>query len=320
MNLTDISIYKILSFSIDSYLPLINSDKYIKKKINISLNNLFESAINDFKYKYKNYFEVIHYKFEDNKIKSFYDNNFILDLVLNCKIISKNIQESIEISCNYISNNEQYDYLWKFDLQKKSKIKKWISSEINTMKNYHKTISYTSQVSSFSYGDEIQIQINVFNITNILEPKTLEWYEPIISPINCEIYENTKFINKVIYDPLRACEIEKQALLWHDKINEDFLQICEEVKEIYKNFFKIKNIFFDKSKFCFYKFVMIPYKVGLLQRNKYCSFDINIIDFNSPVKNEIQCIYLINTNNYTNKMDIRLGTYLTLYIIDMQVN
>ena len=320
MNLTDISIYKILSFSIDSYLPLINSDKYIKKKINISLNNLFESVINDFKYKYKNYFEVIHYKFEDNKIKSFYDNNFILDLVLNCKIISKNIQESIEISCNYISNNEQYDYLWKFDLQKKSKIKKWISSEINTMKNYHKTISYTSQVSSFSYGDEIQIQINVFNITNILEPKTLEWYEPIISPINCEIYENTKFINKVIYDPLRACEIEKQALLWHDKINEDFLQICEEVKEIYKNFFKIKNIFFDKSKFCFYKFVMIPYKVGLLQRNKYCSFDINIIDFNSPVKNEIQCIYLINTNNYTNKMDIRIGTYLTLYIIDMQVN
>ena len=187
------------------------------------------------------------------------------------------------------------------------------------MKNYQKTISYTSQVSSFSYGDELQLRINIFNITNILEPNSLEWCEPIASPIKYEIYENIKYINKVIYDPLRACEIEKQVLFWHDIINKDFLQICEEVKEIYKNFFEIKNIFFDKSNFRFYKFVMIPYKVGIIQRNKYCSFDINIIDFNSPVKNEIQCIYLINTNNYTNKMDIRIGTQLILYIIDMQV-
>ena len=321
INLKDICIFKILSFSIESYLPLINSDKNIKIKINNSLNNIFENIINDFKFKYKDYLEVIHYKFEQNKIKSFYNNNnFILDLILNCKIISKHIEESIEISCNYISNNEKYDYLWKFDLQNKSKIKKWISSEINTMKNYHKTISYTSQVSSFSYGDEIQIQINIFNIFNVLEPSTLEWYEPIISPINNEIYENTKFINRISYDPLRACEIEKQILLWHDKLSEEQTIICEEIKEIYKSYFKIKNIYFDKSKFCFYKFVMIPYKVGFLQRNKYCSFDINIIDFNKPIKNEIQCIYLINTNNYTNKMDVRIGTNLTLYIIDMQVN
>ena len=309
-----------MSFSIDSYFPLINSDKYIKRKIDNSLNNIFENVINDFKYKYRDYFEVIHYKFEPNRIKSFYDNNFILDLVLNCKITSKNIEESIEVSCNYVSKNEKYDYLWKFDLQNKAKIKKWISSEMNTMKNYHKTISYTSQVSTFSFGDEIQIQINIFNVNNILEPDTIEWNEPIISPESGEIYENTKFINNISFDPLRACEIEKQILLWHDRLNEEQHPICIEVKEIYEKYFKIKNIYFDRSKFCFYKFIMIPYKIGLLKRNKYCSFDINIIDFNAPAKNEIQCIYLINTNNYTNKMDVRIGNYLILYIIDMQVN
>ena len=321
LKLKDKCIFQILSFSIDSYLPLINSDKLIKNKVNKSLNNIFNDNINDFNFKYKNYLEIINYKFEYNTIKSFYkDNNYILDLVLNCKIISKNIGESIVISCNYLYNKEKYDYLWIFDLQKKEKIKNWVSSEINSMKNYLKTISYTSQVSSFSYGDEIQIHINVFNMNNILEPNSLEWCEPIITKVNPEVFENTKFINKISFDPLRACEIEKQILLWHDKLNREQIIICEEVREIFKNFFEIRNIFFDKSKFYFYKFVMVPYKIGLLKKNKYCSFDINIIDINNPAKNEIQCIYLINANNYTNKMDIRVGNYFTLYIIDMQIN
>ena len=318
MNLNDKCIFKILSFSIDLYLPLIDSDKIIKKKIYKSLNNIFDNNIKDFTFKYRNYLEILNYKFEYNTKKSFYkDHIYILDLVLKCKIISKNTEESIVISCNYLYNKEKYDYLWIFDLQKKSKINNWVSSEINSMKNYLKTVSYTSQVSSFSYGDEIQIHINIFNMNNILEPNSLEWCEPIITRVIPGVFENTKFINRISYDPLRACEIEKQILLWHDKLNEEQIIICEEVKEIFKNFFEIKNIFFDKSKFYFYKFVMVPYKIGLLQKNKYCSFDINIIDFNCPAKNEIQCIYLINTNNYTNKMDIRLGNYFTLYIIDM---
>ena len=64
---------------------------------------------------------------------------------------------------------------------------------------------------------------------------------------------------------------------------------------------------------------MIPYKIGFVLRNKYCNFDINIIDFDKAYRNEIHCIYLINTNNYTNKMDIRIGSTLILYIVDMKV-
>ena len=321
LNLKDNCIFKILSFGIDIYLPLANCDEHIKNKINKSLNNVFENVIKDFQFKYKEILEIIHYKFEQNKIKSFYNkNDYILDLILNCKIISKKYEESFDISCNYLSNNKNYDYMWKFDLQKKSKINKWITTEINTMKNknYHKLISYTSQVSSFSYGDEIQIQINIFNNNNILEPSNLEWCPLVVSPVSSSIYENTKFINKISFDPLRACEVEKQVLIWHDKFNNEQIIFFEEVKEIFKKFFNIKKIYFDKSKFNFYKIVMIPYKLGLLSRNKFCSFDINIIDLDSPAKNEIQCIYLINTNNYNNKMDIRLGNTLTLYIIDMQ--
>ena len=321
LNLDDKSIFRILSFGIDSYIPLINSDIHIKNKINKSLNKIFENVISDFKLKYKDYIEVTHYKFEQNKIKTYYNNNsYILDLILNCRIISKNVEESLEISCNYSSNNKNFDYLWKLDIQEKSKINKWISTEINMMKNVHKTISYTSQVSSFSFNDEILIQINIFNNNNIVEPDSIEWCEPIVSFASPLVYETTKFINSINYDELRACEVEKQILLWHDKLSNEQMTIYNEVNDIFKNYFKLENAYYDKSRFCFYKFVMTPYKLGFVLKNKYCSFDINIIDLNSPIKNEVQCIYFMNTNNYTNKMDIRIGSTLTLYIIDMQVN
>ena len=321
LKLNDKSIFKILSFGIDSYMPIINSDIHIKNKINKSLNNIFEKVISDFKLKYKDYIKVTHHKFEQNKVKTYYNNNsYILDLILNCKIISKNVEKSLEISCNYSSNNKNFDYLWKIDIQEKSKINKWISTEINMMKNVHKTISYTSQVSSFSYNDEIQIQINIFNNNNIVEPDSIEWCEPIVSFASPLVYETTKFINNINYDELRACEVEKQILLWHDKLNNEQMIIYNEVNDIFKNYFKFENVYYDKSRFGFYKFVMVPYKLGFVLKNKYCSFDINIIDLNSPVKNEVQCIYFMNTNNYTNKMDIRIGSTLTLYIIDMQVN
>ena len=89
------------------------------------------------------------------------------------------------------------------------------------------------------------------------------------------------------YDELRACEVEKQILLWHDKLNKEQMDIYNEVNDIFKKYFKFQNVYYDKSRFCFYKFVMVPYKLGFVLKNKYCSFDINIIDLNSPIKNEV---------------------------------
>ena len=59
-------------------------------------------------------------------------------------------------------------------------------------------------------------------------------------------------------------------------------------------------------------------KIGLLKQNKFSTFDINIIDKKSNLKNEIQCIYLMNSNYYTKKMDIKLGSLVTIYIVDMK--
>ena len=59
-------------------------------------------------------------------------------------------------------------------------------------------------------------------------------------------------------------------------------------------------------------------KIGLIKQNKFSIFDINIVDYKSNIQNEIQCLYLINSNYYKKKMDIRLGTNLIFYIVDMK--
>ena len=324
LNLNDISIYNILSFQPEIYLQLINSNTHIKHRINNCLNSLYKIVIDDFKIKYKNILQIISYKFIQKKINSYNNNinSYPLDLVLNCKIITQKIKQSIEISCNYFSNQDKYDYVWIFDIQKKSSIKKWISSEINTTKNFQKNfaISYSSQISAFSYLDEIQIQINIFNRNNIINPKRFEWCEAIISSIEPDIYEKTKFINDVVYDQLRACEIEMQVLFWSHNITSRQQNLINDITKIFEKFFLIKDAFTNSCKYDFYKFILRPIKKGVLKKNKFCSFDINIIEEDASAKNEIQCIYFLNMNAFRNRMDIKLGNDLLFYLVDMKVN
>ena len=323
LNLNDISLYNILSFQPEIYPELINNNTHIKKRIKNCLDNLYKIVIDDFKIKYKNILQIIKYKFIQKKSNSYNNNkNYLLDLVLNCQIISQNIKQSIEISCNYISNKDKYDFVWIFDIQKKSSIKKWISSEINTTRNFQKNqiVSYSSQISSFSYLDEIQLQINIFNMKNIINPKQFEWCEPLISHIEPDIYEKTKYLNSVIYDQLRSCEIEMQVLFWSHNLTQKQNILINEIKKIFEKFFLIKDAVANTCKYDFYKLVMRPIKTGLFLKNKFCSFDINIIDEESPAKNEIQCIYFLNMNSFRNKMDIKLGSDLLFYVVDMKVN
>ena len=322
IELNNNSIYNIISFQPEIYSELINTNKKIKKRINNCFNNIYKAIIDDFNFKYKNILQIVKYKFIQKKIKSLDNsNNYILDLILSCKIITQTIKQSIEISCNYFSNKNKYDYVWIFDVQKKSKIKRWISSEINSSFNFQKNsvISYTSQISSFSYLDEIQLQVNIFNIKNTINPTTLEWCSPLISSIEPEIYEKTKYINDINYDQLRACEIEMQILFWSCNLKEKQSLLIKEVKKIFEKFFLIKKVMYNSCKYDFYKIVMTPVKVGLIPKNKFCNFDINIIDKEKPIKNEIQCIYFINMNSFHKKMDINLGTELLFYLSDMKI-
>ena len=62
---------------------------------------------------------------------------------------------------------------------------------------------------------------------------------------------------------------------------------------------------------------MIANKKGIFYKNKFLFFDLNIIDYEEPLKNEIQPIYLMNSNYYTKKLDVRVGTIIFFYITEI---
>jgi len=316
LSLEDKDIFRLINFIYDNYNAIISSTNLLKNKFNNSLKNVFQNTINDFQNKYIKFLKVLNYSFQHNKFIFNHKKNNLFNLIIKCQITTKEIKKSYEIGCNYISNGKIYDNLWKFDVHNKSDIKLWICTELDIINNSYKKLSYTSQVSSFSYKDEIQLEFNIFSKGKNIDPTTIEWTQPIISETCLGIYTNSNFISAYKYDQLRACEVETQILFWKNVVIEE-QRIVSDFINIFKKYFKIKSIYYDISKFYFFKFEMIANKIGILKQNKFLSFDINIIEYESIIRNEIQCIYLVNNNYYNKSMDIRLGTVITFYIIDM---
>ena len=318
LSLNDKSIFNILAYSYDNYNSIISSSIILKNKINKCLKNIFQQVIDDFQNKYKNILKVLNFSFEKKNMICKHKINTLFNLIITAQIITKLTNKSYEIGCNYISYGKSYDNIWKFDVRNKKDIKLWFCTESGLKNSTNKNITYTSQISSFSYQDELILELNIFSKGNNVEPNSIEWSEPNISNEIMDIYENNSFISSIKFDPLRACEVELQVLFWKNIINKDIVNIIDDFKNIFQNNFKIQEIYYDISKFYFFKFKMIANKVGVLKHNRYLSFDINIIEYECNIQNEIQCIYLVNNYKNKKKIEIRLNSLVIFYIIDMK--
>ena len=320
LSLNNECFYNLISYSYDNYSNIISIHNLVKKKFQKSLKAKFQHIINDFRHKYGTFLNVLDFDFKQKKFNLNNKKNNplnVLNLEIKCEIITQEINKSYEIGCNYTSNKKNYDNFWKFDVLDKNDIKLWICTELNKINNVHKKFTYTSQVSPFCYGDIIKLQFNIFSKDNIVDPKSIEWTEPTISLVPGGIYEKSKFISKYSFDQIRACEVETQILFWKSLMPKDAENIVGSVKRIYGKLFDIQNIRYDVSKFYFFKIEMKAKQIGLLKQNEFSDFDINIVSNKLNVENEIQCIYLMNSYYYTKKMDIRIGTKIILYIVDM---
>ena len=320
LSLNNECFYNLISYSYDNYSNIISIHNLVKKKFQKSLKAKFQHIINDFRHKYGTFLNVLDFDFKQKKFNLNNKKNNplnVLNLEIKCEIITQEINKSYEIGCNYTSNKKNYDNFWKFDILDKNDIKLWICTELNKINNVHKKFTYTSQVSPFCYRDIIKLQFNIFSKDNIVDPKSIEWTEPTISLVPGGIYEKSKFISKYSFDQIRACEVETQILFWKNIIPKDAENIVNSVKRIYGKLFDIQNIRYDVSKFYFFKIEMKAKQIGLLKQNEFSDFDINIVSNKLNVENEIQCIYLMNSYYYTKKMDIRIGTKIILYIVDM---
>ena len=317
LKLSDSNIFRLLSFSYDNYSSIISSNKLLGNKMKISLGNLFQYIIDDFKLKYSNFLNIKKFSFEPKTVIINGKISYLFNLIIECQIITKEVKKSYEIGCDYNSHGKKYDNKWKFDVLDKRDIKVWLCSEIDVVNNIYKKFTYTSQVPSFCYNDIIELNFNILSEGNCVEPISVEWAEPTITSAKTQTYQNSSYISSIKYDQLRSCEVETQILFWKNNLPSDDGNIIEDFKKMFDKFFKIKGISYDVSKYYFFRIVTIANKKGVIKQNKFLSFDINIVDYISSIKNEIQCIYLMNSNFYTKSMDIRLGTIVTFYIVDM---
>ena len=316
LNLKDYSIFRLMGFMYDYSSILIRSNSLIKSRIKNSFNNIFSNILQNFSKTYSIFLKVINYYFENRKLIINKKISYTFNLVIICKVISKDFNKSYDISYNYISNNKEYDNLWKVDIKKKNNIKLWLHTELFKENNFSKIFTYSSQISSFSYGDEMIFEINIFSEKQQLNPISIQWIPPTITDIEDKTFEVNKFISyDNVFDPLRCNETEIQTLKWEEVpiINNNIVLLHDFLK-IFEKFFIIKGIYKYTSKHIFYKIKTIANKKGIFQKNKFLLFDLNIIDYDEPLKNEVQSIYLMNSNFYTKKMDVRYGTIIIFYL------
>ena len=319
INLNDSSLFRLMGFIYDYYSILMKTNSLIAAKIKNSFNNIFSKPIQDFSNIYSSFLKVINYYFENSKLIINKKNVYTFNLVIICKIITKEINKSYDISYNYISNNKEYDNLWKIDIIKKKEIKLWLHTELFKVNNYQQRFTYSSQISKFSYGDEIKLEINIFNQKTQLNPDSIQWLPPVITDIETNTFEANKFVSSMKFDPLRCCEIEIQTLIWEEvSIKNNDIKLIKDFIKIFEKNFIIEEIFKYSSKEIFYKIKTVTNKKGIFSKNKFLTFDLNIIDYKEPLKNEIQPIYLMNSNYFTKKLDIRIGTIIIFYITDIK--
>ena len=62
---------------------------------------------------------------------------------------------------------------------------------------------------------------------------------------------------------------------------------------------------------------MVANKVGIIHKNNFINFQINIVPYEDNIENEIQHIGLLNSKVFMDKINIRIGTSIIIYITDI---
>ena len=92
--------------------------------------------------------------------------------------------------------------------------------------------------------------------------------------------------------------------------------IVDEIKMFFKDFFSIESFEYDIRKFYLFKIKLKATKVGVIRKNKYFNFDIEIKPSNEPVVNQTQCLGILNWVDLE-KIEIRIGEYFVGYLIEI---
>ena len=135
-----------------------------------------------------------------------------------------------------------------------------------------------------------------------------------------------------MFDKYRNCEIENIVHIWKNA-EQIYLnpvqnkkthiaqlrhkELLHKFKEIFAKNFEIKELYYDVSKFFYFKIKMKANKVGNIKKNLFINTGIEIGNRNKEIIEESQNLYVLNHNTKRGNYQIREGTELIFYITDV---
>ena len=310
----------------------INFCLYLKAKI--LPNNEYLKKFGDISFE-------ISYKYKTKSIKN--DNN--------SKSNRTNASHQSYISKDHIQ--EEYTQIYKFDLRENKNYPMWICSERDEIFNkaskvgegtnsfiskifpinelYQKHLIYSSPIINVNENDYIVLRIDLIEDNNVIED--LSFNEVIVQSVNKNYFQKDTYKSEQKFDNMRDCENEIAINMWHEEsainsyyknldlilnnnININYGEFIQKLKNNFQNYFDIKELKFDFSKFIFLRMTMEAKKIGVLKKSAFSNKDIKIVDKNESITKECVPVNFVNTFSMSKHLVIKKGTIVDLYLIE----
>jgi hypothetical protein len=228
----------------------------------------------------------------------------------------------------------EYNNIFQFDVRPRGKELLWFSSEIEEHNYSYERFCYSQSIPSFCVGDKIYFRINLFSILGKVEVSTFKFLPfEYNHDIQINMYEKRQHKNEMMFDKYRNCEIEHIVHLWKDifklfnKHNNTKVKgkdrnirrqkVFESFKETFTKHFEIQKVLYDISKYFYIKIIMKAKRKGILPKNQFINSEIEIVHYNDKICNECQSMYILNTNSYKERYQIREGNIIIFYITEI---
>lgn len=333
--LNDLSMYNLLYLLYNEYNTFIKYSTPLKEKITTSLINLFLPVISSFKYQYDNILLLTDYSFQYSQFKKGKYIYPLFDLIIKAKIQNTKDNFCYSFSYDFMIEHEKeteykhYTETIKFDSAfHNNNSSFWLMSEIEEYKGTVRRTCYTQQIFPYNNDDIIVFRINVFNVNGKLIPQSIKFNPMEIENklnqknIRLSYIEYEKGFNKAIktrevFDSLRHCDIENMVHIWKNIKTLTNVTVIEHIQSIFGVCFEIENIWYDIVKYYVYKFKLKASKVGVVCKNRYINYDLEVVNDDDYITNEAVCLGVLNVKASLQKIMIRKGNICVVYITSL---